>query len=135
MGLLDWNPAPSERTYYRSARDGQRAYLVRRGGKDMMRLDREMEEILHPVDLANMHEWRPDNQVHPINTHQLAQVAFAADRELCRVLGKPVEARREWLSMKEQDRVKWMQDGPDTGDIRDDLYDAIQGTLGSLLNG
>ena len=135
MGVLDWTPAPSERTYYRSVRDGQRAYLVRRGGKDMMRLDREMEEILFPVNKENLQEWVADRQVHPINAYQLAQVTFAADRELCRVMGKTIESRKEWLSLKEQERVKWMEVGPDTGDIRDDLYDAMTGTLRSLVDG
>lgn len=126
-----WDPAPDERTYYRSAEDNQRAYLVRREGKDMLRLDRTMEEILRPFTSA----WKPDNQVHPVNAQQLAQVAFAADRALCRVLGKHAQSHGDWLSLKEQARIKWMAHGPATGDIRDDLFDAIMGTLRGLADG
>ena len=132
MGVLDWTPAPSERTYYRSRQDGQRGYMVRREGKDMIRLDREMEEILHPMD---PNTWKVDQQVHPINAYQLAQVAFEADRMLCRVTGRTLEGKKEWLSLKEQERVAWLQNGPDTGDIRDDLHDAIVGTLKVLVDG
>lgn len=128
----DWTPAHSERTYYRSRQDGQRGFMVRRDGKDMIRLDREMEEILHPMD---MNVWKADVQIHPINAYQLAQVAFAADREFCRVTGRTMEGKREWLSLKEKERVKWLQDGPDTGDVRDDLHDAIVGTLKVMLDG
>lgn len=106
--------------------------MVRREGKDMIRLDREMEEILHPMDMGI---WKADQQVHPINQHQLAQIAFMADRELCRVTGRTIEAKKDWLSLREQERVAWLQHGPDTGDIRDDLYDAIIGTLKVLQDG
>lgn len=127
----DWDPAPDERVYYRSSEDNQRAYLVRRDGKDMLRLDRPMEEILRPMNQS----WKSDNQVHAVNAQQLAQVAFAADRQLCRVLGRHNEATLEWLSLKEPARIKWMKKGPCTGDIREDLFDAIMGTLGSLADG
>lgn len=80
-------------------------------------------------------EWRLDQQVHPINSYQLAQVAFEADRMLCRVTGRTLEGKKEWLSLKEQERVAWLQNGPDTGDIRDDLHDAIVGTLKVLVDG
>ena len=74
--MSDWDPTPDQRTYYRSAEDGQRAYLVKRNGKDMVRLDRPMEEILRPLDGS----WRPDTQTYPFTAHQVAEVAFAADR-------------------------------------------------------
>jgi hypothetical protein len=127
----DWDPTPDQRTYYRSAEDGQRAYLVKRGGKDMVRLDRPMEEILRPLDGS----WRPDTQTYPFTAHQVAEVAFAADRALCRTMGKHLDAGKEWLSLKEQARIKWMEEGPSTGDIRDDLYDAIMGTLKGMTDG
>lgn len=132
----EWDPTPAERTYYRSAKDGQRAYLVRRNGKDMLRLDRPMEEILHPIDLENSPEWRPDVTTPPLTPHAIAAVAFAADRALCKATGVQLKSHQtEWLSMKEQARIDWMNEGPKTGDIRDDLYDAIMGTLRPLTDG
>ena len=126
------DPTPDQRVYYRSAQDGQRAYVVQRNGKDVLKLDRPMEEIIRKMDGS----WVPDIQMHPLTAHAVAAVAFAADRALCKAQGvhlKPQET--EWLSMKEQDRIKWMETGPVTGDVRQDLYDAIMGTLQSLTDG
>lgn len=135
----DWDPKPDERVYYRSSADGQRAYLVRRNGKDMLRLDRPMEEILHPVskvDGAVGGPWTPDVQIHPLTAHAVAKIAFVADRALCAAMGQPVLAKHaDWLSQKEQVRIDFMENGPDTGDVRDDLYDAIMGTLKKLTDG
>jgi hypothetical protein len=130
--LKDWDPTPAERAYYRSHKDGQRAYLVRRNGKDMLRLDRPMEEILHQLD----GNWQADVSIPPLSVHAIAAVAFAADRALCKATGVQLKAHQgEWLSMKEQARIDWMNEGPKTGDIRDDLYDAIMGTLRKLTDG
>jgi hypothetical protein len=131
-GDLNWDPAPDEKTFYRSASDGQRAYLVKRAGKDMLKLDRPMEEILRPMDGT----WVPDTQIHPLTPHAIAAIAFAADRALCKAMGTNLAQKdQEWLSQKEQARIKWMESGPSTGDIRDDLYDAIMGTLKPLTDG
>jgi hypothetical protein len=126
------DPTPDQRVYYRSHQDGQRAYLVRRNGKDMLRLDRPMEEILHPLDDT----WKPDVQQHPLTPHAVAKVAFVADIAIQQAMGvhlKPQDT--EWLSLKEEKRIKWMEEGPTKEGIRQDLYDAIMGTLSSLTNG
>lgn len=125
-----WDPLPSERQYYRSPVDNQRAYLVRRNGKDMLRLDRPMEEILHPLTDS----WKPDRQAYPINSQQIAYVAYVADQALCKALGKS-PGKGEWLSLREKERIEWMDDGPADGSVRDDLYDAIMGTLKGLNDG
>lgn len=130
-GDVDWDPKPDERTYYRSGQDGQRAYLVKRGGKDMLRLDRPMEELLRSLDAS----WQPDHRAYAFTEYQVAQVAHEAHRSLCRLLGKYQDAEKDWLSLKEQDRIKWMEVGPESGDIRDDLYDAIMGTLRQTTDG
>lgn len=131
----NWDPSPAERTYYRSRKDGQRAYLVRRNGKDMLRLDRPMEEILHRIDIENHPEWELDVKIPPLSLHAIAAVAFAADRALCKATGVQLKAHQgEWLSMKEQDRIAWMNEGP-KGGIREDLYDVIMGTLKALTDG
>lgn len=128
---LDWEPEQSDRVYYRSRQDGQRGYMVRRNGKDVIRLDRPMEEIIKPFNES----WTPDNQVYPLNEHQVARVAFVADRALCGAMGKHDLSRQDWLSLHEKARLKWMKDGPNSGDVRDDLFDAIMGTLGAMTRG
>jgi hypothetical protein len=129
--MTDWEPKPSERTYYRSRLDGQRAYLVKREGKECLRLDRPSEAIYHAIN----GDWVQDAQQHVANAHQVAKVAFIADRALCPIVGAHTEAKDEWINLKEQDRIKFMQDGPDTGDIRDDLFRAITKTLKELTGG
>ena len=129
---IDWDPKPSERTYYRSSQDGQRAYLVRKNGQDKLRLDRPMEEILISLDGT----WKPDVQSHPLTQHAVAAVAFAADVVLRKSMGHMVKSNEmDWLSLGEQQRIKWMSRGPESGDVRDDLYDAIMGTLQGLTSG
>lgn len=130
--MKNWDPKPSERTYYRSREDGQRAYIVKRLGKDMLRLDRPMEEILHPID----GRWVPDVQHHPLTPFAVAKVAFVADVALRQAMGQHVKPQdADWLSLKQEDRIQWMSEGPETGDIRDDLHDAIMGTLKGLVDG
>ena len=129
---LSWDPEPPERTYYRSTEHGQRGYLVKTDdGKDMIRLDRPMEVILEkPGD-----HWKLDTQVYPMSEVQIAQVAFVADRALCGALGKHKDSREEWLSLTDRARLKFMREGPCTGDVRDELHDAIVGTLRGLIAG
>ena len=94
--MADWEPKPSERTYYRSRTDGQRAYLVKRDGEECLRLDRPSEAIYKKLD-AN---WVADVQHHVANAHQVAKVAFIADRALCHIVGAHQEAKEEWINLK-----------------------------------
>jgi hypothetical protein len=124
-----WDPEPSDRVYYRARQDGQRGYIVRR---DKIRLDRPMEELIR--EFTN--DWAPDNQTYPVTEHAIARIAFVADRALCGAIGKHDVARdNEWLSLSDKARQKWMKEGPSSGDVRDDLFDAIMGTLRPLSNG
>jgi hypothetical protein len=60
---------------------------------------------------------------------QLVQIAYEADRKLCFFLGLHGEARREWASMREQDRLKWAEFGPGKGPGRKELFHHILSTL------
>ncbi len=121
----------SERTWFRHARTGDRGYLVVKDGKQFIRLDRPMEELLHPFR-PDQGIWNPDNETRPFSKFQLAQVAFEADRQLCRMLGMHSTADRTWLAMKEQDRLKFIDKGPQGPDVRRDVYQAIMGVLAPL---
>jgi hypothetical protein len=132
--VKDWEPKPSERVYYRSKHDGQRAYLVKRNGVDMLRLDRPMEELL--VDMAkDGGGWEKDSQSYPVSAHQAAKIAFVADRALCAVLGERFEAREDWINLHEKERIRFMEDGPDVDGPRDTLFLAIMGALKELTGG
>lgn len=128
---MNWEPKPSERTYYRSRQDGQRAYLVKNEGKECLRLDRPSEAIYKPLGP----DWIADSQHYVANAHQVAKVAFIADRALCPLVGDHIEAKVEWINLKEQERIRFMENGPEVGGIRDKLFKAVTRTLKELTGG
>lgn len=124
------DPLPHEREYYRHATTGDLGYIVRRDGKDCIKMDRGSapEEIRDFVAGA----WVRENQVYPMNRQQLVQVAYEADRKLCFYLGLHKEAKREWRSMKEEERIKWVEKGPRASSLRNHLFAAIMEALKDL---
>lgn len=103
------DPTPDRRTYYRSVATGDRGYMVQRHGADHMKLDRPGVD---QTQLFNAEEWVLEAQSRILPAHEIAQVAFAADRRLCRVLGKLMESRKEWIDLDNEERVRWVKEGP-----------------------
>lgn len=122
----NWDPAPSERIYYRSAQTGDLGYIVRRGGVDKIRLDRPMEEIVMPF---NESSWTPEREFKPFTWHQVAHLAFESDKLLCRMLGLHKESRREWMNLSDKERIEFEQEGPAPSGLRAELYRAVTGAL------
>ena len=128
MTEVHWEPKPSERVYYRSNLDGQRAYVVRRNDEECLRLDRPGEELLRPKDGT----WKLDSQTYPMTAHQAAKVAWVADKALCACIGEHTESKKDWLNTPEKERIRFMKEGPDEDNIRDRLYLAIMKCLKEL---
>ena len=126
MKDANWDPEEHERTWYSHTMTGDHGWMVRRDGRDCIRLDRPDQEI---VKVYRDGEWKPELEHRPLTKLQLAQVAYEADRKLCFFLGLHDEARREWNAMREQDRLKWAQHGPGKGPGRMQLFMAVTGTL------
>jgi hypothetical protein len=126
----NWDPKPNERKYYRSAIDGQRGYLVRRGGEDCVRLDRPMEELVSPLDGS----WAVDSKLHVMSRHAAAKIAYIADQALCRATGE-YGSKKEWIDLGDNERIRFMKDGPDVGGFRDEFYKGIMGLLKDLTDG
>lgn len=124
----DWEPAPHERTYYRqTSQNGQRGWLVRRAGADMIRLDRPQEELLLPF---RQDGWVREETARLMTPLQVAMVALEADRKLSQIIGDHKDAKREWISMKEAERTEWAASGPaEKHPARIALFDAIQKVL------
>jgi hypothetical protein len=125
-----WDPRPDERKYYRSNDDGQRGYLVRREGKDRIRLDRPMEEIVVPLD----GKWTQDSKLHVMSKHAAAKIAYIADQALCKATGE-YGAKEEWIDLRDKERIRFMADGPDVGGFRDEFYKGIMALLKDLTDG
>ena len=111
--------------------DGQRAYLVHHDGAECLRLDRPSEELYRKLGP----EWSPDAQTYLASPHQVAKVAFIADRALCAITGDHLEAKEEWINLPEKERIRFMEDGPDSVGIRDKLFKAITRTLKEMTGG
>lgn len=127
---LNYDPPQGERMYYRSTTTGDRAYLVRREGKDHIRLDRPMEEIIKPF---RPNDWVREETHAPLARAHIVQVAFEADKRLCPFLGLHTEARKEWLSLTDGDRIQWLHDGPKTTNVaRRNLWKHIMKALEPL---
>lgn len=120
-----WDPKPDERLLYRHHQTGDLGWLVRRDGRDMIRLDRP-QEIVKPF---RKEEWVEENEFKPFNLHQVAVLAFKSDCELARMQGNHKDSRREWMSMPEQKRIQFMQNGPDESTLRSELWSAIMKVL------
>ncbi len=121
-----WDPKPSERIYYRSHNTGDLGYLVRRDGKDQVRLDRPEQEIVIPFRTG---EWDPEQKLPGLNRMQKAQIAWEADCKLRYFLGDHQGARKTWLSLREKERIDYAEDGPEEPASKL-LWRAIMSSLG-----
>lgn len=125
----NWDPPPGKRTYYRHTTDGQLGWLVRRGGREMIRLDRGEQECLRHMNEA---EWVPDKEHRPLNKALVAKICHAADRELCFALGEHGKAQPEWNDLKQEEKRDWMLNGPTKPVIRAVIYARIKDALSEL---
>jgi hypothetical protein len=103
------DPPPNKREYYLHLETGDRGYLVERDGKPAIKWDRAMaRDTTH-----ELHKWKKQiDEVPLFSLHQIAMVAFVADKEVCRALGQVDIAQRLWVDLTEKQRRDWMMDGP-----------------------
>lgn len=122
------SPKDAERIWFRHRYDGQLGFLVQREGRDMIKLDRANEDICRPF---NAIEWVPEHERRPMTEAQMAQIAFAADRQLCVFLGMHDKTKEQWLDLREEKRIAWMRQGPAHPEIRANVYRGIMDALRS----
>lgn len=125
----DWDPAISDRAWYESKQTGDRGWMVRRDGKEAIKLDRVGVDEIRPFHDS---EWKPILNRRPLTKHAITLVAFAADRELLKALGEHQKSRTEWASLSQAQRRKWMLEGPKEPATRAELYKVIMEALGPL---
>lgn len=121
-----WDPNPLEREYFRHAQTGELGWVVGRDGKEMIRLDRGAHEELR---VPNDRDWIAKEDVRPITKAELARIAFAADHQYCIAMGLRELARKDWLSLGDEDRRIWLERGPKEPETRRRLYLAITKVL------
>lgn len=114
--------------YVRSTQTGDLGWLVQRDGQTFVQLDRAHEELI-PYREGS---WKPDRSVHPFTLWQVAQIAHAADRQLCLYIGLPADSKKSWYDLKEAERSKWMSAGPEGPELRKELYKSIRSLFDPL---
>lgn len=119
----NWDPDVHERAYCRHVTTGDRGWLVRRDGKDYIKLDRGPGQ----EHLRNWRacDWAPDVEIRKLTPSHVARVAFSADRELRSMLGHNFRAATVWLDLTDAQKKKWIEGPPGDGGPRDTLYRAV----------
>lgn len=120
--LVGMENPPAKRWYKRKS-DGQLGYMTEVNGREMIRLDRPNDPT---AVVPYSEDWDPVSSDRPISKHQVAKIAFAADRALCLVLAKHAEAKEEWVGLTDAKRLKFVKEGPPADPpLRRELYEAI----------
>jgi hypothetical protein len=122
----DWDPDKKARVYLRHAQSGELGWLVRRAGKSVVRLDRPNQEVTRRYVQS---EWLAEETQRPLAPIHAARIAFEADRALCREVGLPLHAKREWGSLRDGERQLFIKAGPKDPPARAQLYAAIMGAM------
>lgn len=128
----EWDPNPGKRVYYAHRQTGDYGWLVRREGKDCVKLDRPGVDEIRSFE--NPSDWIPKDDPKPLQPAHLAQVAFAADKQLCLILGGELRSfsKKDWLDLSQEQRRAWIEKGPKNHPDRKALYEAITKALGHL---
>lgn len=129
-------PEQLERRWVRHGESGQLGSIIEEDGKLFVELDRFSASKAH-----NRIPYRPKEWMHeeppPLLTEQMvAHIQFVADVELCRNLGLFKLASRQWESLKDEQRIQWVKEGPDPErhPARARLYQAIKIATEGLTN-
>lgn len=125
---------PSDRVWVKHKWQGSIGFLYEDDdGSRRVRLDRPHDPNAHkPYDPGVWERHVVEKHMLPM---QVAQVAHAADRALCLFVGRHELVGKDWGMLTEQERIEWMDEGPDPEDdpVRAKLFafvkDALKGEL------
>ncbi len=125
--VTDYDPAPEDREWYRHI-NGQEGWLLIQGGKKKIQWNRPNETVIVPFSA----EWEAEPRHRDFTLQQVTQVAFTADRDLCRLMGDHERYRQKWEDMPESQQGDWRLNGPQNPRLRQELYQAIMGVMRPL---
>lgn len=117
-----------KRQMYRSVWDGELGEKVVKEGKEYIRLNRPAQELLRPY---NPNDWKIEADEYPLTPNQVGAICWAADKALCKALGLHAEARKEFINLRDEDRLAWSEHGPSSKQVeehpaRGALFDTIK---------
>jgi hypothetical protein len=122
-----FDPLPTDRRYMRHRATGDLGWLVRRQGEDHVKYDRggvDQTVVAKRDAKGEFTEWSDVAAPAPVNTFQIAMVAYEVNRMLDRYLGN-VSPKKPWIDLDEDKRHAWLNDGPQMPGIRNEMYEAI----------
>lgn len=127
----EWDPLPHERIYYTHVLSGDLGWLVRREGKDVIKLDRPGLDEVRPFSAS---DWNLRHEVRPMAPGQVAKVMFEAHKALMLALAIHDKSKVEWADLSPEKRRAWIERGPTKPPIAAALYAAIKRTLAPLTS-
>lgn len=113
------NPVGS---FVRSTKTGDLGELKEIDGARFVILSGRQGQAPIPYDPAN---WVDESAPRPMSLLQAAQIAWAADQKLMFFLGEHARSRKEWFSLREEDRAKFANEGPGAPPVRRLLWRCI----------
>ena len=98
--------------------------MVKRHGADHMKWDQPATDR---TQLFRADDWVQEQTSKKMAAHEVAQVAFEADRRFQRALGKLMNSRVEWIDLSNDERNRFILEGPKCkpGSKRQRLWVAI----------
>lgn len=124
--MKETDPPADKRVHYKHRESEQRGYAVMRGGVEMLKLEGRDPEVTVRLDTTI---WYVDREHRPINRVQASSVAFEADKRLCALLCMHQEAKREWVNLSGEEKVRFADFGPPGPAIRRKLWRSAMDTL------
>lgn len=114
-----WDPHPNQKEWFKHVQTGDLGWKVKRDGVEKIKLDRASEDLIRPFRPG---DWVPVHEHRPYTIAQVARIAFEADKALMSYQGGK---KKEWPSLKDEERIWWMEKGPKKNDMRARLYMAV----------
>jgi hypothetical protein len=123
--------APKE--WYRNSKTGELGYKT---DETHIRLDRpetgDAEQTKATSRKFKPEEWVPVEEHRPLAPAHLAEICFNADAALCRYIGLRENSVKEWHSLTQDQKRRWITDGPTKDPWRQALWKACKGALKGL---
>ena len=122
----NWDPEIKDRFWVTRIPQGDKGYLCKRNGRVSVRYDRPNCDMARPYRKG---QWVPARDQLAFTRQQAVMVAYAADRELCLLLGQHRLHDRSWATLTEAQRRSWLERGPKSHPMRAQMYEYIVGLV------
>lgn len=121
----------SKRRWFRHHQTGDLGFLIEKDGKPFIRLDRSGQAIDKPYS-EDSNRWVEESLDRPFTLAQVSKVAFALDVAVCELIGLHVESKRQWIGLKDHERIAFIQDGPQGPPLRREMWQRAMEVLKRL---